>query len=158
MGIVVENGSVVSGANSYVSLAEYRSWANDRGILTSDSDSVLERAIFRAMDYFESLQFIGNKANENQPLQWPRTEALIDGYYVDATEIPGQVKKALYEAAYVQQAGNSELNTQDRKASKEKIGDIEVTYADNSENRIISPALTFALSKIVRPAVQVSRT
>jgi hypothetical protein len=157
MALVVENGSVVSGANSYVTLAEYRAWANARGLTASDSDTVLERYVLRAMDYFEQLVFIGNKANENQPLQWPRTEALIDGYYADATEIPAQVKRALYEAVKVEADGYSELNNQDRRTIREKIGDIEIQYADNSENRTITPALTSALSKLVQPATVVGR-
>ena len=157
MALVIENGSVVANANSYVTLAEYREWANARGITASDSDAVLERHILRAMDYFEQLFFIGNKANENQPLQWPRTEALIDGYYADATEIPTQVKRALYEAIKVEVDGYSSWNTQDRRTIREKIGDIEIEYADNSENRTITPALTSALSKLVMGATSVSR-
>jgi hypothetical protein len=157
MALVVEDGSVVSGANSYITLADYRAWANARGISASDSDAVLERYVLRAMDYFEQLVFIGNKANENQLLQWPRTEALIDGYYADATEIPAQVKKAVYEAVKVESDGYSELNNQDRRTIREKIGDIEIQYADNSENRTITPALTSALSKLVQPATVVGR-
>lgn len=157
MALVIEDGTVVSGANSYVTLNEYRAWANARGITASDSDTILERYVLRAMDYLEQLMFIGNKANENQPLQWPRTEALIDGYYADATEIPSQVKKALYEAIKVEADGYSELSNQDRRTIREKIGDIEITYADNSENRTITPALTSALKKIVQPATTVMR-
>lgn len=156
MALVVEDGSVVTGANTYVSLAEFKAWADDRGI-TYGADDAVTKQIYRAMDYFERLQFIGNKANENQPLQWPRTEAMIDGYYADATEIPTPVKTALYEAVVVEAAGNSELEVQDRKTIREKIGDIEVQYADNSENRKITPALQYALNKIVQPALQVLR-
>lgn len=156
MALVVEDGSVVAGANTYVTLAEFKAWADDRGI-TYGTDAAVTQSIYRAMDYLERLQFIGNKANENQPLQWPRTEALIDGYYADATEIPTPVKLALYEAIVVEAAGNSELEVQDRKTIREKIGDIEVQYADNSENRKITPALQYALNKIVQPALQVLR-
>jgi len=156
MALVVEDGSIVTGANTYVTVAEFKAWADDRGITYGD-DAAISADIYRAMDYFERLQFIGNKANENQPLQWPRTEALIDGYYADATEIPAPVKLAVYEAIVVEAAGNSELNVQDRKTLREKIGDIEVVYADNSENRKITPALQYALNKIVQPAFQVLR-
>lgn len=156
MALVVEDGSVVAGANTYITLAEFKAWADDRGISYGTDDAV-NKQIYRAMDYFERLQFIGNKANENQPLQWPRTEALIDGYYADATEIPPQVKIAVYEAVVVEAAGDSELETQDRRTIREKIGDIEVQYAENSSNRKITPALQYALNKIVLPAFQVLR-
>jgi len=156
MALVVEDGSVVAGANTYITLAEFKAWADDRGITYGD-DSAVTAQIYRAMDYFERLQFIGNKANENQPLQWPRTEALIDGYYADATEIPPPVKLAVYEAVVVEAAGNSELEVQDRKTIREKVGDVEVQYAENSANRKITPALQYALNKIVMPAFQVLR-
>lgn len=157
MALVVEDGSVVSGANSYVTLAEFKSWADARDITYSADDNVLEAQILRAMDYLERLYFIGNKANENQPLQWPRTEALIDGYYADATEIPKEVKTALYEATVVEASGYSELEVQSRKTLRERVGDIEVQYADNSENRTVTPALQYALNRIVQPAFQVFR-
>ena len=156
MALVVEDGSIVAGANSYITADEYRTWANARGI-DVEASQFLERSILRAMDYFEQLHFIGNKANENQPLQWPRTEALIDGYYADATEIPVQVKTALYEAIKVEIDGLSQLNTEDRRTIKEKIGDIEIQYASNSESKTITPALTRALGKILYPANLVSR-
>lgn len=157
MALVIEDGSVVSGANSYVTLAEFKAWADARDITYNADDNALEAQILRAMDYLERLFFIGNKANENQPLQWPRTEALIDGYYADATEIPKEVKTALYEATVVEAAGYSELENQSRKTLREKVGDIEVQYADNSENRTITPALQYALNRIVQPAFQVLR-
>jgi len=157
MALVIEDGSVVTGANSYVTLAEFKAWADSRDISYNADDNVLEAQILRAMDYIERLYFIGNKANENQPLQWPRTEALIDGYYADATEIPKEVKIAVYEATVVEAAGYSELEVQSRKTLRERVGDIEVQYADNSENRTITPALQYALNRIVQPAFQVFR-
>lgn len=156
MALVIEDGSVVANANSYITVAEYKSWADARGI-TYGTDEAVEQGILRAMDWFERQFFIGNKANENQLLQWPRTEALIDGYYADATEIPKEVKTALYEATKVELDGYSELNTQDRKTIREQVGDISVQYAENSENRVITPSLTFAMNRIVAPAGMVSR-
>lgn len=156
MALVIEDGSVVSGANSYITVAEYKAWAGDRNI-SFGTDDAIEAGIYRAMDWFERQFFIGNKANENQLLQWPRNEALIDGYYAEATEIPKEVKNALYEATKVQLDGDSELNAQERKTKREQVGDISVEYADNSDNRKITPALTFAMNRIVMPAGVVTR-
>ena len=157
MAIIVENGSVVAGANSYITLDEYRTWANARGFTSQDSDTILERYVLRAMDFLERQNFIGNKANENQPLQWPRTEALIDGYYADATEIPPDVKRSLYEATKSEIDGISELANLERRTIREKIGDIEVQYDSSSESRTISPALSLALSKITLGAYAITR-
>jgi hypothetical protein len=156
MALVVEDGSLVTGANSYITLAEFKTWADSRGI-DYGTDYTLEQNILRATDYFERLHFIGWKTNETQPLQWPRVEALIDGYYVDSTEIPKEVKVAIYEATVAQIQGNSQLNTQDRRTISETVGDISITYAANSENRTITPALTYALNRLTVPAGAVSR-
>jgi len=156
MTLIIEDGSVVANANSYITVAQFKDWADSRGI-TYGTDQEVEQGILRAMDWFERQFFIGNKANENQPLQWPRTEALIDGYYADATEIPKEVVTALYEATKVELDGNSQLNNEDRRTIREQVGDISVEYAENSNNRITTPALTFAMNRIVAPAVMVSR-
>jgi len=156
MALVVEDGSVVTGANSYVTVAEYKTWADARGF-TYGTDSVVEQNILRAMDFLERQNFIGNKANENQPLQWPRTEALIDGYYADATEIPPDVKRSLYEATKSEIDGISEIANLERRTIREKIGDIEVQYDSSSESRTISPALSLALSKITLGAYAITR-
>jgi len=74
MALVIEDGSVVPNANSYITVDEFKAWADERGI-SYGTDQAVEQAIYRAMDWFERQFFIGNKANENQPLQWPRTEA-----------------------------------------------------------------------------------
>jgi len=156
MALVIEDGSVVPNANSYITVDEFKAWADERGI-SYGTDQAVEQAIYRAMDWFERQFFIGNKANENQPLQWPRTEALIDGYYADATEIPKEVATALYEATKVELDGNSELNNEDRRTIREQVGDISVEYAQNSNNRVTTPALTFAMNRIAAPAGLVTR-
>lgn len=156
MALVQEDGSVVSGANTYVTLAEYKAWADDRGI-TYGTDAAVTEQIYRAMDYIESLNFIGEKANENQPMQWPRLGAIVDGYEVDGTEIPAQLKLAVYEAIKVDADGNSELGDLERRTISESVGDISVTYASNSSSRTTTPALNFALRKLVFPAMGVMR-
>lgn len=156
MSLIVEDGSIVANANSYITIAEYKTWADARGF-TYGEDAVVQQNILRAMDFLERQNFIGNKANENQPLQWPRTEALIDGYYADATEIPPDVKKSLYEATKSEIDGISELANLDRRTSRERVGDIEVQYDSSSQSRTISPALSLALSKITLGAYVVTR-
>ncbi len=97
MALVIETGALISGANSYVSVDEFIAWAEARGVSFTLDDSLIEQNILRAMDYFESLHFLGIKADENQALQWPRDRVYIDGYSVDSDEIPEQVKASVYE-------------------------------------------------------------
>ena len=82
MTLIVEDGSRVAGANTYVSLAEFKAWADAR-LITYSSDSHVNANILRAMDYIEDLSFIGFKETETQSLQWPRVNVVIDGFGLD---------------------------------------------------------------------------
>jgi len=161
MTLTVEDGSQVTGADSYITEAEYQAWADARfGAARSTApadDAAAEVLILRAMDYFEELDFIGNKYTEAQPLQWPRADVVIDKFGVDADEIPSQVKRALYELTYVEELGDGELNQISRKTKREKVDEIEVEYADSSASRKTSPAVRRALKKLVRSSFGVIR-
>lgn len=154
--LIVETGTSSETANSYITIAEFKSWADARGI-TYGTDAVIEQQILRAMDYIESLNFVGVKHTDDQALQWPRDRVLIDGYPVETTEVPKQVKQAVYEAVKIEIDGDSKLDAVDRETTSEKIGDIAITYKQSAGMTRQTPALTFALRKITYPMGVVSR-
>jgi hypothetical protein len=156
MAIVVEDGTLVSGANSYITLAEFKAWADDRGI-TYGNDSLLSQQLYRAHDYFETLRFRGLKADENQTMQWPRDQVLIDGYAVDSNEIPSEVKLSIYELIKIEIDGDSKLAPSEREVTSEQIDSIKITYKDNAGMKRSTPALERALRKLVLPASEVTR-
>ena len=156
MALIVEDGTAVAGANSYVSADDFLAWADARGF-TYPSYPEIEQKILRAMDYIESLSFVGQKNEETQPLQWPRAYVLIDGYSVDSNEIPNELKVAVYEAIKLDIDGDSKLTVSDRETVKEKIGDIEVTYKSSAGMKRTTPAMSKALRKLVRNINEVSR-
>jgi hypothetical protein len=155
MSLIVENGSIVPNADSYVSAAEYEAWADARGI--EYDDTAVESQILRAMDYIETLVFIGEKATKAQPLQWPRVGVIVDGYELDYNEIPAQLKKAVYESVKAESENLSQLANVERRTLREKVGEIEVQYAENSNSRTMVIAIDRALRKLVAPAYVVSR-
>jgi hypothetical protein len=156
MALVVEDGTLVSGADSYVTLAEFKAWADKRGV-TYGTDSAVTQQIYRAMDYIESLNFIGEKSDENQALQWPRDQVVIDGYYIDSDEMPNELKVAVYESIKAELDGDSRMTASDRRTISEKVGDLQVTYANNADVKRSIPAVTKALRKLIRPMAMVSR-
>jgi hypothetical protein len=109
------------------------------------------------MDYIESLQFVGQKHEETQALQWPRDQVLIDGYSVDSDEIPKQVKAAVYEAIKADIDGDSRLLPSDRETLSESIGNISVTYKQSAGMKRAIPGVTKALRKLVRNPTEVGR-
>jgi len=156
MALVVEDGTLVSGADSYVTLAEFKAWADKRGV-TYGTDEVVTQQIYRAMDYIESLNFIGEKSDENQALQWPRDQVVIDGYYIDSDEMPNELKVAVYESIKAELDGDSRMTASDRRTISEKVGELQVTYANNADVKRSIPAVTKALRKLIRPMAMVSR-
>jgi|TARA_R110000822_G_scaffold50546_2_gene131903 hypothetical protein len=157
MALIVEDGTGVSGANTYVTLAEFKAWADERGI-TYDNDAKVTEHIYRAMDFIERQNFQGRKANETQALQFPRTDVMIDGYYIDANEIPKELKIAEYEQINIEHLGYSDLASVDRRTTSETIGSISVTYASNSSSKTDTPALTLALKKLILSKQEVTRS
>lgn len=123
--IVVEDGSEVTGANSYISEAGLTTYATDRGVTISGTTAVL---LIQAMDYLEQQLFQGEKVTDTQALQWPRNGVWIDGYSVDNDEIPQLLKDTLCEIALGIDAGNNPLATVERQTSKETVGPISVEY------------------------------
>lgn len=156
MALVVEDGTLVSGADSYVTLAEFKAWADKRGV-TYGTDEAVTQQIYRAMDYIESLNFIGEKSDENQALQWPRDQVVIDGYYIDSDEMPSELKVAVYESIKAEIDGDSRMTASDRRTISEKVGELQVTYANNADVKRSIPAVTKALRKLIRPMAMVSR-
>jgi len=157
MALIVEDGSVVAGANTYVTLEEYLDWAHARG-MHPQGDNEEEYHILRAMDYIEKQPFLGTKANENQPLQWPRHRVWIDGYPIDSNQIPNELKIAVFELAQAHHDNDDLLAPVERQTIQETIGGISVTYAKSQPQRRSLPAVRLALQKLVYSASTVSRS
>lgn len=156
MAIIVEDGTVVATANSYITIDEFQAWADARGI-SYGTDFTISQQLFRATDYFESLAFKGVKHTETQPMQWPRDDVYIDGYAVDSDEIPKEVKTAIYELIKLEIDGDSKLTPSEREVTSEQIDSIKITYKDNAGMKRSTPALDRALRKLVQPSTMVSR-
>lgn len=146
MAIVVEDGSIVTGANSYVTEAELTSYAAARGI-TIEGDE--EELLIKSMDYIESLSFIGIKNLQDQPLQWPRTDVVIDGYIVRSDTIPNELKKGQIETALSIDSGEDPLANVPRLKSSVTVGDLSVTYEKGGSATTVVRKISASLAKLV---------
>lgn len=154
MALIVEDGTLVAGANSYITAEDYIDWAGlrfgyDRST-APDSSSDFEGVILRATDYIEELEFKGSKVSYSQTMQWPRDGVYIDGYSVGSAEIPAQLKTAIFEAAYAEESGSSALAATPRQTKREKVGDLEVEYTDGSTTSSTSKAITRSIKKLLK--------
>jgi hypothetical protein len=149
MTIIVEDGTGVTGANSYVSEATLTTYATARGTTIPTADR--EMYLILAMDYLESLQFIGIKKfpTPTQILQWPRYDVVIDTYYVTANTLPPELIKVQCEIALAIYNGNNPLQDRPRHVISEKVGTIEVHYSQGSSSIVLPVKITALLWKLV---------
>ena len=153
-----ETGQQSSTANSYITLANYKTYRDDRyGDALSTSDNALTLNIYQAMSYFETLNFLGEKASDEQALQFPRSGLRIDRYGINTDEIPKQVLTALYELTYAYESGNAPDGAIARETQTETIGTISVTYKNSSADKVLTPAVTNALKKLIKSPLSIAR-
>lgn len=146
MTIVVEDGSIVSGANSYVSTTDLTTYATARGITL---EAGAETLLIQAMDYIEGLSYKGTKRTRDQALQWPRVDVYLDGYYFESDEIPQQLKDGLCQTAIAIDQGYGPLVDVPRTTVMEKVGEIEVQYAPGGPTKQINVKIKTALWKLL---------
>ncbi len=115
MALIIEDGSEVLGANSYVTDAEYVAYAALQGLTIGVDAPAREIELLKGVNFIESHrdQFKGLKNNKEQPLQYPRNGVWIDSFSVDSDEIPKELKNAQFEAAIAENQ-LSLLKTEDK--------------------------------------------
>ena len=99
--IIVEDGSIVTGANSYITVSGVGVYALDYGYTTwaTTTATIQTQSLFRGMRYIEGINFKGFKSTEDQSLAFPRTELYDkDGYLIEDDSIPLAIIHALCEA------------------------------------------------------------
>lgn len=142
MTLIVEDGTLVANANSYVDLAAIKSYATKRGV-TLPADATIEVYSQKAMDYLESKRdrYKGLKITKTQALQWPRYPVIIDGFELGSDEIPSEIKSAQCQLILEVNSGVDLQPTMTGSLVKrEKIGPIETEFAV-SESGSLAPDL-----------------
>lgn len=137
--LVVEDGTIVPGANTFITLDEYRAYAAQRGYVTPPDDAAASRAILRAGDFLRSIdtKFVGYRVSNEQTMPFPRSGVPVagrPGWYYDDDEIPPGIKEAQIElAGIVGNGGNLYPSASSlRSVKKRKIGPIETEYFEGA--------------------------
>lgn len=145
MAIVVEDGSVVAGANSYASVAQattYLTARNRAAAWTAKTTAEQEAALVQATDYLTQQyrgRWKGLRYSESQSLDWPRAEVTVPGYPVGwsigVDEVPGEVNAATILLAERAIAGVLLPDTAPGAAvRRQKVGSLEVEYDNATTN------------------------
>ena len=126
-------------ANSYVTLAEantYFETVPDSTTWDNKTDDQKNRALISATRWIDSLNFYGDRCDEDQALKWPRNNYHVDDVELACTAIPKDIKYAQYELSRAL-ANETDAITgnkgTDGTYEEVKIGDMEVKYNTDSQ-------------------------
>lgn len=152
---IVEDGSGLTNANSYVSVSDFRAYWESRGVDYSTAPTnELQASLVKATQYLDTnFRWIGKKQTQEQALQWPRWYAYSpDGYVYSG--IPKELAHAVCEAANVEQAGTSLFaSTEDGISEKtENVGPIQTTYKyeRSMTGRVVYQAIQVYIKDLVQ--------
>lgn len=130
MSITPEDGTGSNpDANSYIDADYLQDYAEARG---ENLPATVEPLLIKAMDYLGQIEWKGRRAHDNQPLAWPRMGVRIDGRVVPDDEIPKLLKDAQAQLAIYANGTDLLPQSDGRITTSEKVGPIEVQYAESS--------------------------
>lgn len=130
---VIENGTQVANATSYVSLLDVRAYAVARGLTFTEDDTLGDGYVQRAMDVAESESYLGERVSSSQALSWPRRGVYLHGFELSTSTIPGALKNAVCQLSVDLQAQPIDAPTDGRIITQEVIGPLSTTYADSGQ-------------------------
>lgn len=159
MSLIVEDGSIVANADSYVTLVEVRAYAEARGLTFPADDAEAEALVRRATDYAESMDYAGVRVSAEQALSWPRAGVVVHGFEVAEDSIPAPLKKAICALAVDVQTVAPHTPSDGRVVIVDTLGPISTTYKDQGGvARPTYPAFHAAIQPLLRNiAIQVFR-
>lgn len=140
MAFIVEDGTGLASAESYVSVSEADSYHELRGNTSWDSIDDKEALLRKATDYMQGKyggHWAGYKKSTTQALDWPREEVLIKDrpsnyvVYYDNDSVPNAVKHACAILA-LRAYSNDLLADQGQRKVSVQVGPISTTYDTSS--------------------------
>ena len=135
MALVVEDGSIVPGADSYVSLADARALAAGYGLTLPADDTEAEVALRNGAVYvgLQEPAMCGRRVSASQALAYPRQGVSLYGFALASDVIPPQVIHAQIVAAVEYGAGTDVRASSDGRVTEtERVeGAVTVSYFNN---------------------------
>jgi hypothetical protein len=158
MALVVEDGTGLSTAESYVSVADAATYASNHGLTFAASpEAAAEQALRRATQWLDATygsQFPGTRTNgRSQALQWPRTDATdVEGEEIASDEIPVEIINATIEAAIRELATPGTLTPDLKRGGsikRVKAGSVEVEYGAGATAMTLFTKIDAVLSSLI---------
>jgi hypothetical protein len=157
MALIIEDGTIVPGADSFVTAAELVTYADNYGLTIPAVEADQERLLRRAALQMQSLSWKGEIVSASQALSWPRMNVyigvgsgliwnrpstIVNDYIVPANAIPNSVKQG--QMALAAEIYADDLSPAENKQGpivSETVGPLSTTYGE-AKSWITRPAAT----------------
>lgn len=172
MALIVEDGTGLSTAESYISVADAKAYhlkmGNEDAWDAIDNQEAALRKATRYMVQVYRTYWAGERRTTTQALDWPRANVpMLDGpgagewmNFYDFTVVPNEIKEACAELA-LKTADGALLADTERAVQTETVGPISTTYfsSDDQQKRYaaVGSLLTPFMASSQRSALTVSR-
>ncbi len=149
MALIVEDGSIVENANTYIDIAYLDAYWTALGNADAVTSLTKEVNILQAMQYIENYygqRYQGSKVDADQSLLWPRSGVTLEGFALDEDVIPERLKKAVSEATEKARLGllPSDIQAANMYVTRKKVGPIEIEYG-GSGGAVYNPNNVFQM-------------
>lgn len=150
MTLVVEDGTGLTDAESYISVAaaDARHTALGNTAWTG-TDAAKEAALRRATQYMLQAyrgRWKGTRLLRAQALDWPRYGATVDGFDISSSEVPADVANACADLALRALAGDLNADQDGRAIVRDKVGPVETEYSAHGSTAVQYRSVDMALS------------
>ena len=137
--IIIEDGSQVANANSFVTDAEYTTYSTARGLTVGATVSDREQELIKAIDYLQSVEnsLQGYRSSSTQELIYPRYGVTLYGYVLASDKIPKELKNAQMEAAAYATSGVLLTNTSNNNIKSEQVASLKTEYFEGSNTETL---------------------
>ncbi|MGB1725256.1 MAG: DnaT-like ssDNA-binding protein [Limisphaerales bacterium] len=146
--LVVEDGTVVAGANTFITDAEFTQFCDDRGLTYAAADHERGHHILLAVDYLFSLEdkFQGERTSTDQVLPFPRDGVKLYGSYIGANTIPQVLKDGQCYLAQLAYKNDLQPTSDGKEVIEEKVGAMATKYNPSGTGKAKfdpAPAIAF---------------
>lgn len=129
MALIVEDGTNIPNADSYVSEADAANISAKLGLILTNSEVPLRLAAVYLEKYRNRYQ--GSKVFDDQSLQWPRDPVYIDKTYNEPDVIPEDLIYAQVAVASAISTGSDVFGSSLGSIASKSVGDVSVSYTNN---------------------------
>lgn len=144
--ILIEDGSGVANANSYVTVSDIKVYASNRGISLPTSDDTIAALLIDSYEFLNTYEckFAGQRSYPTQQTgAWPRTGAVMYEAELPPNFIPGPIKTAQMQIAIAANSGIKLFPSQTGPGVvRVKVGPIEREFDTKSWSAADLPVLS----------------